>query len=320
MMSQQVSYRLEGRRIFVAGHRGMAGSALVRQLERVGCHILTAERSAVDLRRQNETERWFSTHRPDTVLLAAARVGGIQANHDFPVDFLADNLAIQQNVISTSHAIGVSKLVFLGSTCIYPRLAMQPMPEEALLTGPLEPTNQWYAVAKIAGIKLCQAYRRQYKDDFISVMPTNLYGPGDNYHPEHSHVVAGLIRRFHEGKTRQLSSVSVWGTGTPRREFLYVDDFAEACVFLLQNYSSEEIVNIGIGVDLSIAELASTIAEVVGYSGEIIFDSSKPDGTPRKLVDTTRINALGWHASTKLGEGLALAYADFQSTRQPRER
>jgi GDP-L-fucose synthase len=320
MMPREAVYKLEGRRVFVAGHRGMAGSALIRRLEREECHILTVERSVVDLRRQDETERWFSAERPETVLLAAARVGGIKANSDFPVDFLGDNLAIQQNVITASHSVGVSKLLFLGSTCIYPRLAPQPMPEEALLTGPLEPTNQWYAVAKIAGIKLCQAYRRQYGADFISVMPTNLYGPGDNYHPEHGHVVAALIRRFHEGKMNNSPSVVVWGTGTPRREFLYVDDFADACIFLLQNYSDEGIVNIGVGEDLSIAEFAQTVASVVGYRGEMTFDPSKPDGTPRKLVDTSRINALGWRASTALADGLARAYADFLSSQRPRQR
>ena len=320
MTPRKVIYELKGRRVFVAGHRGMAGSALIRRLERENCHILTVERSVVDLRRQDETERWFATERPDTVLLAAARVGGIKANNDFPVDFLADNLAIQQNVISASHCVGVGKLLFLGSTCIYPRLAPQPMPEESLLTGPLEPTNQWYAIAKIAGIKLCQAYRRQYGADFISVMPTNLYGPGDNYHLEHGHVVAALIRRFHEAKIDNLPFVTVWGTGTPRREFLYVDDFAEACIFLLKTYSDEGIVNIGVGEDLSIAEFARTVGSVVGYRGKITFDPSKPDGTPRKLVDTTRINALGWRASTSLADGLARAYADFLSSQRPRER
>ena len=320
MTPRKVIYELKGRRVFVAGHRGMAGSALIRRLEREKCHILTVERSVVDLRRQDETERWFAAERPDTVLLAAARVGGIKANNDFPVDFLADNLAIQQNVISASHSVGVGKLLFLGSTCIYPRLAPQPMPEEALLTGPLEPTNQWYAIAKIVGIMLCQAYRRQYGADFISVMPTNLYGPGDNYHPEHSHVVAALIRRFHEAKIDNLPFVTVWGTGMPRREFLYVDDFAEACIFLLKTYSDEGIVNIGVGEDLSITEFARTVGSVVGYRGEITFDPSKPDGTPRKLVDTARINALGWRASTSLADGLARAYADFLSSQRPRER
>jgi GDP-L-fucose synthase len=319
MSSDQAIYPIKGRRVFVAGHGGMAGSALIRRLAREDCEILVVDRSVVDLRRQDATERWFAAQRPDVVLLAAARVGGIKANSDYPVDFLADNLAIQQNVVSASHSVGVGKLLFLGSTCIYPRLAPQPMPEAAFLTGPLEPTNEWYAVAKIAGIKLCQAYRRQHGADFISVMPTNLYGPGDNYHPEHSHVVAALIRRFHEGKTNHSPSVTVWGTGAPRREFLYVDDFADACVFLLRNYSDEGIINIGVGNDVSIAEFARIVAAVVGYHGEIIFDPSKPDGTPRKLVDTTRINALGWRASTGLVDGLARAYTDFLSS-QPRER
>ncbi len=302
---------LSGRRVFVAGHRGMAGSALVRRLTREGCEIITADRKTLDLRRQADTEHFFNCEKPDIVIMAAARVGGIKANNDLPVDFLADNLAIELNTIRSSFDAGVMRLLFLGSTCIYPRLAQQPMGEDQLLTGPLEPTNEWYAVAKIAGIKLCQAYRRQYGVRYVSVMPTNLYGPGDNYHPEHSHVVAALIRRFHEAKVSGADSVTVWGTGTPRREFLYVDDFADACVHVLKNYDDEQILNIGVGKDISIAEFARTVATVVGFGGTLAFDLSKPDGTPRKLVDVTRLSELGWRASTRLKEGVALAYADF---------
>ncbi len=243
--------------------------------------------------------------------MAAGRVGGILANNTYPVEFLADNLAMELNCIRASHMSGVQKLLFLGSTCIYPKFAKQPMSEDQLLTGELEPTNQWYAIAKIAGIKLCEAYRREYGCDFISVMPTNLYGPGDNYHPEHSHVVAALIRRFHEAKVADAPNVAVWGTGTPRREFLYVDDFAEACVFILKNYSGPEFLNIGVGQDISIAEFAQTVADVVGYRGKITYDASKPDGTPRKLADVSRLSALGWKAKAPLREGLAKAYADF---------
>jgi len=247
--------------------------------------------------------------------MAAGRVGGIVANATYPVEFLAENLAMELNCIRASYMAGVQKLLFLGSTCIYPKFAKQPMSEDQLLTGELEPTNQWYAIAKIAGVKLCQAYRAQYGSDFVSVMPTNLYGPGDNYHPEHSHVVAALIRRFHEAKTSNAPSVVVWGTGRPRREFLYVDDFADACVFILKNYSGEEFLNIGVGQDMTIAEFAQTVAEVVGYRGTISYDASKPDGTPRKLVDISRLSALGWRAKTRLREGLGKAYADFLANR-----
>ena len=303
-----------GRRVFVAGHAGMAGSAIVRRLAIEGCTILTANRSAVDLRRQEATEQLLEELRPDVVVLAAARVGGIKANSDFPVDFLADNLAIQTNVVGASHKVGVDRLLFLGSTCIYPREAPQPMREEALLTGPLEPTNEWYAIAKIAGLKLTQAYRRQYGRHYISVMPTNLYGPGDNYHPDHSHVVAALIRRFHEAKEFGHPSVTVWGTGSPRREFLYVDDFADACIFILKHYDGEQALNIGVGKDLTVSEFAQLVAEVVGFSGTINYDPSKPDGTPRKLVDVSRLSALGWQSHTPLREGLKLAYQDFLKT------
>jgi GDP-L-fucose synthase len=305
------SFDLSGKRVFVAGHKGMAGSAIVRRLRQEGCEILTIDRAELDLTRQEPTEKYFAAALPDVVILAAGRVGGILANSAYPVDFLADNLAMELNVIRSSHAAGVRKLLFLASTCIYPKFAKQPMSEDQLLTGELEPTNQWYAIAKIAGIKLCEAYHRQYGREFVSVMPTNLYGPGDNYHPEHSHVVAALLRRFHEAKVENAPTVVVWGTGTPRREFLYVDDLADACVFVLKNYSDRELINIGIGQDLSIAEFAEAVADVVGYRGEITYDSSKPDGTPRKLVDISRLAALGWKAKISLREGLSKSYSDF---------
>src|SRR6266542_4351573 len=306
-----VPFDLAGKRIFVAGHNGMAGSAIVRRLRQEPCEVLVAERRDLDLTRQEPTENYFRSTRPDVVIMAAGRVGGILANNTYPVEFLADNLAMELNCIRASHMGGVQKLLFLGSTCIYPKFAKQPMSEDQLLTGELEPTNQWYAIAKIGGIKLCEAYRRQHGSDFISVMPTNLYGPNDNYHPEHSHVVAALIRRFHEAKVAGTSTVMIWGTGTPRREFLYVDDFADACVFVLRNYSGPEFLNIGVGQDMSIAEFAQAVADVVGYRGKITYDASKPDGTPRKLVDVSRLSALGWKAQTQLGDGLAKAYADF---------
>jgi len=302
---------LRGKRVFVAGHRGMAGSAMVRRLAREDCEILTIERRDLDLTRQEPTERYIAMTRPDLVVVTAARVGGIVANDTYPVDFLADNLAIELNLIRASHAAGVKKLLFVGSTCIYPKFARQPMREDELLKGELEPTNQWYAIAKIAGIKLCQAYRKQHGADFISAMPTNLYGPGDNYHPEHSHVMAGLLRRIHEAKIANAPTVTVWGTGTPRREFLHVDEFADASVFLIKTYSGEEPVNIGVGTDLSIAELARMIADVVGYRGEIVYDRSRPDGTPRKLVDVSRLTALGWKAKLDLRAGLQKTYQNF---------
>jgi GDP-L-fucose synthase len=314
-----VPFDLIGKRIFVAGHNGMAGSAIARRLRREVCEVLVAARGDLDLTRQQPTERYFLSTRPDVVVMAAGRVGGIIANDKYPVEFLGDNLSIEINCLRASHMAGVQKLLFLGSSCIYPKFAKQPMSEDQLLTGELEPTNQWYAVAKIAGVKLCEAYRRQHGCDFISVMPTNLYGPGDNYHPEHGHVVAGLIRRFHEAKIAGEPTVVVWGTGTPRREFLYVDDFADACVFILKNYSASQFVNIGAGADLTIADLARTVAEVVGYRGELVYDRSKPDGTPRKLLDVSRLSALGWKATTSLREGLEKAYADFL-TNAVRER
>src|SRR5499425_366775 len=285
-------FSLENKRVYVAGHKGMVGSALVRRLATEECDILTVERAMLDLMGQVETERWLKDTRPDVVILAAAKVGGIAFNNAYPVDFLADNLAIALNVIRGAHAAGVEKLLYLGSSCIYPKLAPQPMHEEMLLTGPLEPTNEWYAVAKIAGIKLVEAYRRQYGADFVSLMPTNLYGPGDNYHPEHSHVPAALIRRFHEAKLTKAASVLVWGTGRPRREFLAVDDLADACVFALKNYSGDQFLNVGTGRDMTIAEFARLVADVVGYEGDIVFDHSRPDGAPQKLLDVSRLTRL----------------------------
>lgn len=305
------AFDLAGKRVFVAGHTGMAGSAIVRRLRQEPCTVLVADHRELDFTRQDQTERHLSATRPDVVIMAAGRVGGILANDRYPANFLAENLAMALNCIHVSHLVGVRKLLFLGSSCIYPKFAKQPMSEDQLLTGELEPTNEWYAIAKIAGIKLCQAYRRQYGSDFISVMPTNLYGPGDNYHPEHSHVVAALIRRFHQAKVTNAPTVVVWGTGAPRREFLYVDDFADACVFVLKNYSGSQFVNIGYGKDQTIAEFARTVAEVVGFRGEIVYDTSKPDGTPRKLLDVSRLSAMGWKAKVSLQEGLAKAYADF---------
>jgi GDP-L-fucose synthase len=305
------AFDLAEKRVFVAGHTGMAGSAIVRRLRQEPCHLLLAEHRELDLTRQDQTEHYLSTTRPDAVIMAAGRVGGILANAKYPVNFLAENLAMTLNCIQLSHRVGVQKLLFLGSSCIYPKFAKQPMSEDQLLTGELEPTNEWYAVAKIAGIKLCEAYHRQYGSDFVSVMPTNLYGPGDNYHPEHSHVVAALIRRFHEARITNAATVVVWGTGTPRREFLYVDDFADACVFILKNYSGSQFINIGFGEDMTITEFAQTVAEVVGFRGKIVYDTSKPDGTPRKLLDVSRLSAIGWKAKVSLREGLGKAYAGF---------
>jgi GDP-L-fucose synthase len=307
----RLPFGLTGQRIFVAGHRGMVGSALVRRLKSEHCEVITADRRALDLTRQADTEDWLRHNRPDVVIVAAARVGGIAYNNAFPVDFLADNLAIELNLIGGSFAIGVRKLLFLGSSCIYPRLAPQPMTEDTLLTGPLEPTNEWYAIAKIAGVKLVEAYRRQHGADFISLMPTNLYGPGDNYHPEHSHVPAALIRRFHEAKLAKAHSVAVWGTGQPRREFLAVDDLADARVFALKNYSDGRVLNVGTGRDVTVADFARLVADVVGYAGDIVFDTSRPDGAPQKLLDVSRLTKLGWTARTELREGIAVAYQDF---------
>jgi GDP-L-fucose synthase len=302
-------FSLEGKRIWVAGHAGMVGSAIVRRLAREKCDILTVDRDDLDLIDQRATDAWITENKPDAVFLAAAKVGGISANERFPADFIYQNLAISTNVIAAAHRAGVGKMLVMGSSCIYPRLCSQPIAEESLLTGPLEPTNQWYAVAKIAGIKMSQAYRRQYGCDFISVQPTNLYGPGDNFHPQNSHVPAGLLHRFHEAKLRGDSAVDVWGTGRPRREFLCVDDLADACVFLMKNYSDELPINVGTGEDITISEFSHMLADVVGFGGEIRFDSTRPDGAPRKLLDTSRLQALGWRHRTALSDGLAESYA-----------
>jgi GDP-L-fucose synthase len=306
-------FELQGKTVFVAGHGGMVGAALVRRLAGENIELLTIKRSEVDLRDQAAVFRWFAKARPQVVFLAAAKVGGIAANNTLPAEFIYDNLIIATNVIHAAHTNGAEKLMFLGSSCIYPKLAPQPLGEDSMLTGPLEPTNEPYAIAKIAGIKMVEAYRSQYGSDFINVMPTNLYGPGDNYHPEYSHVVAALIRRFHEAKVSGISNVAVWGTGTPRREFLYVDDMADACVHLMKNYSGGELVNIGTGEDITIAEFARVVAATVGYSGEISFDLSRPDGTPRKLLDVGRLAKLGWRARTSLKDGIRLAYQAYLS-------
>lgn len=301
---------LAGKRVYVAGHRGMVGSAIVRRLAEEDCEVLTAAR-AVDLREQHLVRGWFADNRPEIVIVAAAKVGGILANDTYPAEFLYDNLMIEANVIESARQCGVEKLLFLGSSCIYPKMAPQPMREDALLTGPLEPTNEWYAIAKIAGIKLCQAYRRQYGCDFISAMPTNLYGPGDNYDLKNSHVLPALIRKAHEAKVAGAATLEIWGTGTPRREFLHVDDLADACVFLLEHYSAEEHVNVGSGSDISIAELAELVCEIVGFEGQITKDTSKPDGTPRKLMSSDRIAAMGWVPKLGLKEGIAATYREY---------
>lgn len=306
-------FPLEGKRIWVAGHRGMVGSAIARRLQGAGAEVLTVARSSLDLMDGAATRDYVRGIRPDAIVLAAAKVGGILANDTYPVDFLRDNLAIELNVVTAAHEADVRRLMFLGSTCIYPRDAAQPLREDALLTGPLEPTNEWYAVAKIAGIKLAQAYRRQYGRDYISVMPTNLFGPGDNYHPTSSHMVAALIRRIHEAKERGVDEVVLWGTGKPRRELMHVDDLADACAFLLQRYSDENIINIGQGEDHTIVDIARAIAEVVGWSGRLTHDLTKPDGTPRKQVDGSRLFEAGWRPRFGLMDGLADAYQWFRA-------
>ncbi|RXT43386.1 GDP-L-fucose synthase [Bradyrhizobium betae] len=304
-------FELKGKSVYVAGHRGMVGAAIARRLEREDVKLVTVDRREVDLCNQAAVFDWFAKARPQVIFLAAAKVGGIVANDTLRAEFIYDNIAIAANVIQAAHQNGAEKLMFLGSSCIYPKLAPQPLREDSVLTGPLEPTNEPYAIAKIAGIKMAEAYRSQYGSDFISVMPTNLYGPGDNYHPELSHVVAALIRRFHEAKVSGAKSVVVWGTGTPRREFLYVDDMADACVHLMKTYSGAELINVGTGEDITIAEFARVVAEIVGYSGEISFDTSRPDGTPRKLLDVSRLGRLGWRATTSLHDGLKRAYAAY---------
>ena len=301
--------------IFVAGHRGLVGSAIVLRLRRAGFqNLVVRSRSELDLTRQDAVKAFFAEVKPQYVFLAAAKVGGILANDTHPAEFLHDNLAIQTNVIDSAYRHGTQKLLFLGSSCIYPKHAPQPMPEDCLLTGPLEPTNEWYAIAKIAGLKMCQAYRRQYGFDAICAMPTNLYGPGDNFDLQSSHVLPALIRKFHEAQIRGATEVEVWGTGKPRREFLHVDDLADACLFLMQGYSNESPVNVGCGMDVSIAELAALVAKTIGYSGKLRFNTSMPDGTPRKLLDVSKMNALGWRARISLEEGLASTYQWFLKT------
>ena len=307
----RIPFELKGKTVFVAGHKGMVGAALMRRLAQENVELLTAGRSELDLRDQAAVFDWVAARRPQVVFLAAAKVGGIVANNTLRGEFLYDNLVIAANVIHAAHLNGTEKLMFLGSSCIYPKLVPQPLREEAMLTGALEPTNEPYAIAKIAGIKMVEAYRSQYGSDFINVMPTNLYGPGDNYHPEYSHVVAALIRRFHEAKLSGAANVMVWGTGTPRREFLYVDDLADACIHLIKTYSGDQLVNIGTGEDITIAEFARVVTAVVGYTGEISFDPSRPDGTPRKWLDVSRLAALGWRARTSLKDGIKLAYQAY---------
>jgi len=307
-------YSLKGKRVYVAGHRGMVGAAIVRRLAREGCELLTVPHAGLDLTRQAEVEAWFATKRPEAVFIAAARVGGILANDRYPADFLYENLMIEANVINAALRARVEKLLFLGSSCIYPKLAPQPIPESALMTGPLEPTNAAYAIAKIAGIRLCQACRRQHGADFISAMPTNLYGPGDNYDPETSHVLPALIRKVSEAVATGAPSITLWGSGTPLREFLHADDCADALVFLMQHYSGLGHVNVGSGEEISILDLARLIARIAGYAGEIAFDSSKPDGTPRKLMDSTRLRAMGWAPRIGLEAGVRQILAEVHET------
>ena len=307
-------YSLRGKRVWVAGHRGMVGSALVRRLQREGCNIITASREEVDLTRQDQVEAFVARTKPEAVFVAAAKVGGILANDSYPVEFLYDNLAIAANVIHAAAEARVEKLLFLGSSCIYPKFASQPIAEEELLTGPLEPTNEWYAIAKIAALKLCQAYRRQYGYDFISAMPTNLYGPGDNFDLAGGHVLPALLRKAHEAKVKGDGEILIWGSGTPRREFLHVDDAADALVHLMTHYSGMSHINVGSGEDITILDLVTKIADVVGFNGAIVLDHSKPDGTPRKLLDTSRLRALGWAPRIGLEEGLEMTYRWYLDT------
>lgn len=306
-----LKFDLSGKRVFVAGHRGMVGSAIVRRLSSENCTIIVAGRDQLDLMDQAAVRAWFAAERPDVVFLAAAKVGGILANDTYPADFLYDNLMIEANVIEAAHRTEVAKLMFLGSSCIYPKFAEQPIVESSLLTGSLEPTNEWYAIAKIAGIKLAQAYRRQHGRDFISVMPTNLYGPGDNFDLRGSHVLPALIRKAHEAKVEKRTSIEIWGSGSPRREFLHVDDLADACIFLMKNYSDIEHVNVGSGSDVTILELVEMVNRAVGFSGDIIKDQSKPDGTPRKLMSAERLRTMGWKPRISLEEGIETTYAWF---------
>ncbi|MEM0928880.1 MAG: GDP-L-fucose synthase [Pseudomonadota bacterium] len=306
------AYDLTGKRVYVAGHRGMVGSALVRRLEREACReVLTAPRNDLDLIEQAQVRRWLEDNRPDAVFIPAAKVGGIHANDTYPADFIYDNLMIASNLIKACYDVGVEKLLFLGSSCIYPRLAEQPIVEESLLTGPLEPTNEWYAVAKIAGIKLCQAFRKQHGADFISAMPTNLYGPGDNFHPENSHVIPALLRKARVARANGEKDLGIWGSGEPYREFMYVDDCADALVFLMKNYSDYDFVNVGVGSDVTVAELATLVMKTAGLEGDLVRDRTKPDGTPRKLMSSKRLADLGWQPQTSLEDGLRLAYDWF---------
>jgi len=307
-----MSFDLRQKRVFVSGHRGMVGSAIVRQLANEGCELLTVGRDQLDLRDQASVRTWFDAEKPDAVFLAAAKVGGILANDTYPAEFLYDNLAIEMNVIDAAYRCGVAKLLYLGSSCIYPKFAPQPIPENALLTGSLEPTNEWYAIAKIAGLKLCEAYRRQYGVDFISAMPTNLYGPGDNYDLAKSHVIPAMLRKVHEAKRTGANEIVIWGTGTPRREFLHVDDAASACIHLMKDYSGAEHVNVGTGEDVTILELAKLVCDVVGFEGAIVTDPSKPDGTPRKLLDVSKLASTGWRPRYGLRDGLMDAYEWFK--------
>lgn len=304
-------YDLRGKKVYVAGHSGMVGSAIVRRLAREDCAIVSATRAELDLADQRAVRAWFATNRPDVVFVAAAKVGGILANAGFPADFLYDNLIIEANIIEAAHRSDIEKLMFLGSSCIYPKFASQPITEDSLLTGPLEPTNEWYAIAKIAGIKLCQAYRRQHGRDFISAMPTNLYGPGDNFDMKSSHVLPALLRKVHESKISGAAHVEVWGTGSPRREFLHVDDLADACVFLMKTYSEHEHVNIGSGQDVTILELVELVNRAIGFEGDIVHDRTKPDGTPRKLMSASKLRAMGWSPSIALPAGIAATYRWF---------
>jgi GDP-L-fucose synthase len=307
-------YDLKNKRVWVAGHRGMVGSALVRRLAEEQCDILTVGRDRVDMCRQADVESWMAAEKPQVAFLAAAKVGGIHANSTLPAEFLYENLMVEANIIHAAWKTGVEKLVFLGSSCIYPKMAPQPIPEEALLTGPLEPTNEWYAVAKIAGIKLCQAYRKQYGCDFIAAQPTNLYGPGDNYDLANGHVLPALLRKAHEAKIANAENLTVWGTGKPLREFMYVDDLADAVVFLAKNYSGEGHINVGSGHEVSIRQLAQLVCKVVGFKGALTLDSGKPDGTPRKLTDVSKLHEMGWNRARSLELGVAQTYADFQRT------
>jgi GDP-L-fucose synthase len=310
-----LTFDLIGKRVYVAGHGGMVGGAVVRRLQSEGCYVVTGPRSSVDLTRQTEVEAFFAEQRPDAVIMAAARVGGILANESLPAQFIYENLIIEANITAAAHQSGVSKMLFLGSSCIYPRLAPQPIPESALLTGPLEPTNEWYAIAKIAGIKLAQAFRRQYGSDFISAMPTNLYGSGDNFDVTSSHVLPALIRKAHEAKVTGARSIVLWGTGAPRREFLHADDCADALVFLLQHYSDYDHVNVGSGRDISILELGRLVCEIVGFDGAIEHDLSKPDGTPRKLMDSAKLLNMGWKPRIDLPAGIKSTYEWFLQNR-----